>query len=592
MRRAALLLCLVLIAAPRAAENWTYAATEHFEVYGTGGERQARDALTFFERVHSFFTDFLKLTPRTGAPTRLITFSSDRQFAPYKPNEVAAAFYLSAPDRDYIVMKSLDEDAHPIVVHEYAHLVFRRAGARYPVWLDEGLAEFFSTMSPDGSKMVIGRPLEQRLQLLTGGAAVLSMERLLAVGRSDPEYNTKSHAGVFYAQSWALTHMLLADARYKPKAGQLMSLVSKGTPGAAAFSTVYGKTLASVGADLINYVGRSQYTIFLAEYKTPPSLGKLATRPADAFEADLMTANLLANLPAREADAREALERLAGLKPNDVGLLESRAYLELHRGHHAAALPYFSRAVDAGSQSPKVYRDYATLDPARAEELLAKLVELAPEDVEARVWYASLLQTRRKSAEVIATLSPVADVPRDTGFTLYRLLANAYMQLDRVAEARTAAAQAEAFARTPAEAAEAARLGKTIQESALQRTLQTATPARPASAPASGQSSATSGPLALGSLLREPPKVVTGRIRNVECRSQGTPPVIEVATSKELLRLLVDNPLAITVQGRKDTTVDLRCGAQDVPIRIGYVPAVNGARQTIGNVRLLDYRTQ
>ena len=152
MRRLTLAICLVLTAAPLAAEKWTYASSDYFEVYATGGDRQARDAITYFERVHAFFTDFLKLSPQPGKPTRLIVFSSDKQFAPYRPNEVAAAFYLAGPDRDFIVMKSLDDESYPIVVHEYAHLIFRHSGARYPIWLNEGLAEFFSTLSPEGRR--------------------------------------------------------------------------------------------------------------------------------------------------------------------------------------------------------------------------------------------------------------------------------------------------------------------------------------------------------------------------------------------------------------------------------------------------------
>src|SRR5690242_5579713 len=100
----ALLFCLVLPGAPRAADTWTYAASDHFEVYTTGGARQARDALAYFERVHAFFSDFLHLTPKQARPTRVIVFSGDRDYKPYRVNEVAVAYFRPGPDRDYIVM--------------------------------------------------------------------------------------------------------------------------------------------------------------------------------------------------------------------------------------------------------------------------------------------------------------------------------------------------------------------------------------------------------------------------------------------------------------------------------------------------------
>ena len=572
MRPAALLLCFALTASVHAADKWTYASTDLFEVYAAGGDRQARDALTYFERVHAFFTDFLKLPPRSGPRTRLIAFSSDRQFAPYSPNQVAAAFYLSTADRDYIVMKSLDEDAQPIVVHEYAHQMFKRSGARYPVWLNEGLADFLATMEPEGNAMAVGKPLLPRLQYLKN-TAMLPLERLLAVKESDPEFNTRTHAGMFYSQSWALTHMLLADTRYQPKWKAFMGLIDSGVPGPQALK-IFEKPLATIELDLFNYVRRNQYSYFAAPYKAPPPLGKLPTRSAEPFEADLVTANLLANLPAREAEARAAFDRLEATAPNDVTLLESRAYFELRRGHRETALPYFARAARAGSQSGSLYRDYVILEPSRAEELLPKVVALSPQDTESRLSYASVLLSKRRNAEAVDILTATTNIPEGSQFRLYRMLASAYLQLDRYVEARTAAGRAEEFARTPTESAEVAQLVKTIEDQGLRRALQ--------------QSKPTDTPT-LAELLREPPIVVSGRIRNVTCVGKGVT-VLEVRTATEILMLLIDNGAAVQVLGRKTTTVDLQCGPQNVPVKIGYVPAVNKTRQTVGNVRMLDYR--
>ena len=58
-----------------AAQTWTYAESEHFEVYTTGGDRTARDALTYFERVHAFFTDFMKTQDRYG-PSEALPFGT------------------------------------------------------------------------------------------------------------------------------------------------------------------------------------------------------------------------------------------------------------------------------------------------------------------------------------------------------------------------------------------------------------------------------------------------------------------------------------------------------------------------------------
>ena len=155
------------------ALSWTYAASDHFEVYTTSGGGRAREALAHYEGVHAFFTRHLKLSPGRLPVARLIVFSSEHEFAPYRPNEFATAFYQSGPSGDAIVMRSLDRDSATTVVHEYAHLMFRRSGAAYPLWLNEGLADYFSTVSIDRGRATLGIPPLGRLRPLAarGGAA-------------------------------------------------------------------------------------------------------------------------------------------------------------------------------------------------------------------------------------------------------------------------------------------------------------------------------------------------------------------------------------------------------------------------------------
>ena len=100
MRRLLLLACCVLMAAPLlAAPTWTHASSEHFDIYTTGGNRRAREALAYFERVQAYFFAQPNLSPRLTRPIRRHLPSSnslDRQ-----PDQPAGAFFpviaISAP---------------------------------------------------------------------------------------------------------------------------------------------------------------------------------------------------------------------------------------------------------------------------------------------------------------------------------------------------------------------------------------------------------------------------------------------------------------------------------------------------------------
>jgi hypothetical protein len=567
-----LAVCAWLVSPLGAATEWVFASSEHFEVYTTGGAPRARDALRSFERVHALFTEFLHLPTEWSGRTRLIVFSNDKEFAPFRPNAVAAAFYQPGPDRDQIVMRSLHADAFPLVVHEYAHFVLRHTGRRYPLWLNEGLAEFFSTLAPEGSRMNVGLVPVGRARALMSGTPLIPLERLLATGHESPEYNAESAAGLFYSESWALTHMLLVDERYRPQSEEFLATVTDETPVADVFSRPFGKSVAVVAADLLAYIRTGHYGFVATDFRSTPVADPAPARPVTVFEAGLVTANLLAAMPGREDEARAAFTALSTGHPDDLALSESRGQFESRNGHPAAARPFLARAVALGSRSPAVYRAYAEAvgasDPNEEETLLRTAVSLDPSDIESRLRLAGALVRRQLGAEALEALAAVARVPDDSAFMYFQLVANANGELGRMAEARAAAARVAEHARTDAEVRFAVDLARIIDEAAAARsTISAVAPPAPAPPPASG-----------------PLTMAQGRLKNVVC-GPG-PRILEVATASGTLRLVL-NPSEVTVEG---PGVVPGCGAQNRAARVGFAASVDEALKTVGRVRLIDFR--
>jgi hypothetical protein len=78
---------------------------------------------------------------------------------------------------------------------------------------------------------------------------------------------------------------------------------------------------------------------------------------------------------------------------------------------------------------------------------------------------------------------------------------------------------------------------------------------------------------------------IDGRITNMVCGSGA--PVLEIASGTVVVRLLIDDRKAILIQGG-GRTLDLKCGRQNAPVSIGYVPEADTARRTVGKVRSLS----
>jgi hypothetical protein len=310
MRLVAALLGGLLSLLPLPAQGrWTFAAGERFEVYTTGGDAVARRAIEDFDRIHRYFEQILHIPPITGPRTRLIIFNSRADFAPYASNAAVKAFYQSSVDGDFIVLPSLQGDSFRAIAHEYSHLVSRRTGRRYPLWLDDGLAEYFSTVTPQGAKLQVGAAPDERERALGFGVRLLPLERLFAVTRDSADYNTPSRAGMFYAQSWALTHMLLTDAQYRDRSAALLDRLAHGEPSALALTTVYGKPVEAIARDLTKYTLRGHYKTSAQAIDLPAAVATVQPRPATDFEAGVAVASLLAANESRRSEAATAFPR-------------------------------------------------------------------------------------------------------------------------------------------------------------------------------------------------------------------------------------------------------------------------------------------
>src|SRR5215471_4727341 len=190
--------------------------SDHFEMYSSAGERASRDELKSFEQVRIFFNQLIPTQEEHPIPTRLVVFGSPKEYELYKPNEVAVAYFTPGAEQDTIVVGHIGIEAMPTAVHEYTHLVMEHGHLNAPPWLNEGLAEIFSTMRPNGGKVMIGEPIKGRLyEMLNSKWTPLTT--ILDAGHDSPYYNEKNKAGSLYNEGWALTHMLMFEKAYSVK---------------------------------------------------------------------------------------------------------------------------------------------------------------------------------------------------------------------------------------------------------------------------------------------------------------------------------------------------------------------------------------
>jgi Flp pilus assembly protein TadD len=452
LKLAVLLLALGSTLPLFAAEQWLKIKSSNFELFTTAGEKKGREAILYFEQVRSLFSKLTKSGTIPTLPVRIVAFRSEKEYTPYRINDSATAYYLSGQDRDYIVMRGIDPELYPVALHEYTHLIVKHVGLPLPTWLNEGLADVYSTLKPSGKKVMAGEIYPGRYHELQTGMW-LDLETLIAVDHKSPLYNEKQKAGMFYAESWALTHMLYLSDEYWKKFSQFLSLIKADGSQAAVFQQVYGKSLTQVQADLEQYLRGTRFNAAFFDVTLEKSAEAPEIRPATALESGMALADLLAGTRKRVA-AKAAYESLARANPQDPEIELAMAHLAWMNADHEEMKRHFARAIEMGTTNAKVYFDYAMMlqgqgkDPEIAE-LLRKSVELKPDLTEAHYMLGFYASNAGRFGEAVAHLRQVKKLEKDQAFPYFRALSYAFYRLGQMDDARKNAESAAKFATEP-----------------------------------------------------------------------------------------------------------------------------------------------
>jgi hypothetical protein len=282
---ASLVQCFVIVGALAAtrlfgSDSLVRLTTSNFDLYSDLNRKQAAALLKQLEDTRRAL-DTSQLLPshnsdeRGDSPLRVIAFRSDREFARYRSNDAASAYYLRANGREYIVLGADFSDAGRPIVHEYVHHLLHRRYRHLPLWLDEGLAEVYSTVREDQQRLRIGLPPEDRLDWLRMDGFAYDLPTLFSIRPT--WFDNVKHLTPrtrFYAESWLLVHMLRFAPGYAGQFPAFLEDVEHGARVEAALQDRFGKTPAMVYEDLTRYLHSERMPTELL-----PNSGSAATPP-------------------------------------------------------------------------------------------------------------------------------------------------------------------------------------------------------------------------------------------------------------------------------------------------------------------------
>ncbi|HEX8748149.1 MAG TPA: tetratricopeptide repeat protein [Pyrinomonadaceae bacterium] len=413
----ALFLLLLISVSASAKETWTRVQSRNFVLVGNGSDRDLRKVAMRLEEFRKAITLLLpRASINASVPTTVMVFKNDSSFDPFKPrykgkaqNNVAGIF-LRGTESNYIAMTTetggLVSPYH-VIFHEFVHFLVGNNLANAPLWLNEGLAEFYSTFetADDDQKVVIGRPIVWHLEALQQ-ARHLPLKTLLAVDRKSPHYNESSKAGVFYAQSWALTHYLMLGNGGK-RQEQLARFIDRlrSMSQEENFRVSFGVTYEQMETELYNYLHKTSYP--MVEFKLRQQLD---------FDKEVQSATL------SEAE---------------VKYYQGELYTRLRRFDEAESSLQKAIELDGKLAAPKLSLGilrYLQARSAEAKVFLERAIENDPQNYLAHNYYALVLAAEGKTDDAIKAFKTAIEL-NPKAVKIYIQLAALYARLGRYDEA-------------------------------------------------------------------------------------------------------------------------------------------------------------
>jgi len=473
-KRIALLLPLLVAARAPARdkpENWLEVRSEHFTVVTNANEKAGRRIADQFERMRSVFhLAFPHLSIESGSPIIVLAIKDEKDFRTLEPQVYLAkgqlklgGLFLRTPDKNYVLMRMDAEGEHPyaVVYHEYTHFLLSKAAEGLPLWLNEGLVEFYENTDIHEKDVALGQPSQENILWLRENR-LLPLATLFTVDRSSPYCHEENKGSIFYAESWALTHYLYVKDH--PEKTQRLNnyaelLAQKVDPVTAA-TRAFGD-LKQLQSNLEGYIHQRSFSYIKLATSTDVDDTTFKAQALTAAQADAVRADFLA-YNERVADARRLLDRVLQEDPQNVSAHETMGFLEFRAGHLEEARKWYERAVKLDSQSYIAHYYYAAIsmnagagpgDDTQVESSLRAAIKLNPSFAPAFDRLAAFEGMRHRNLDE-AHMMALTAIQLDPANVGYRMTAaNVLMEMDRDKDAITVLRNALRFAKSPEETA-------------------------------------------------------------------------------------------------------------------------------------------
>src|ERR1700730_16981203 len=141
---------------------WLEIHSAHFTVITDAGDKRGREVALRFEQMRAAVASLLtKDRLNQTLPLTILALKNDKpyyQIAPLRQGQPidVPGFFLPGEDQNYIVLNLFEAEPWRAVSHDFAPMLLKYNYPPAQRWLDECLAEYFSSLRVDNKQVEIG----------------------------------------------------------------------------------------------------------------------------------------------------------------------------------------------------------------------------------------------------------------------------------------------------------------------------------------------------------------------------------------------------------------------------------------------------
>jgi Protein of unknown function (DUF1570) len=480
--------CLLIFAAAgemhaEHRENWIEIKSPHYTIYSNAGEHDGRRVAAQFEEIRALFEQsFPKLRVDFGKPSIVYVLKDENSlkflmpaYGQNKNSMKLAGFYQLSNDKNFAVIRAdvtgTGVNPYHVMYHEWAHGLFRLNYRGLPMWLDEGLAEYWGGSDIGNKEGRVGMADPAQLRVLRQNA-FLPISTLVSLDASSPLYNTKDHAGMFYAESWAIVHYfsLAPEVRDQHLLDKYLAALQATDDPIEAANRSFGD-LKKLGEKLEAYTRQSAFLYQRISVKSNISEKDFAARRLSAAEGLVAQADYLVHtnhLP----EAIEILHEAEKLDAKTPHLHDELGYYHFVKADFDNSLKEFDLAIAEDANDATAYYYKASIpyrksgyDREATPQIIAnlqKVILLQPNFAPAHA-FLCIAYTQSAETKSKAFVEAKKAMDLEPGNLAYLIDAGrALIATNDLANAKKVADTAQKLATWPRDRAMAANFQKTV----------------------------------------------------------------------------------------------------------------------------------